>query len=117
MAADFVFSATSALPLALVAQVHLILAGRILRIDRRDLRIAALQGAPSYATRAAAAAERRSLVDRSRLFLPAVGKSYLLVLPNFRSKLKGEAETPDDAVCAHERKPLRSRGEAFFLTR
>ena len=44
MAADFVFSATSALPFALVAQVHLILAGCILRIDRRDLRIAALQG-------------------------------------------------------------------------
>lgn len=44
MAADFVFSATSVLPFALVAQVHLILAGRILRIDRRDLRIAALQG-------------------------------------------------------------------------
>ena len=72
---------------------------------------------PSYATRATAAVERRPLVDRSRLFLPAVGKSYLLVLPNFRSCMKGKAATHNYFVCARERKPLRSRDETFFLTR
>ncbi len=72
---------------------------------------------PSYATRAAAAAERRPLVGRSRLFLPAVGKSYLLVLPNFRLCMKGKAATHNYFVCARERKPLRSRDETFFLTR